>query len=478
MIGILTNNTFKSHNRGALLITANEERTTDTLIRNVSLKIQFNEFSNNSGRYALNVALNNLVTDRQTQEVNITFNQFKNNIITDPFDGELNARSSKSAVAIVSGGNIRINQNRFDNPLTQLQLATHLNNMTTRINASYNWFNIMEPVYDLNYFFIYRDKCNQQWNLVRDSIFDSANRSNLAEIIYWPYACNEKLWFHEASNNLRPPKEFDFTKTTSLGGVFDVGNAVLPARRYTVTSDITIKPNAKMTLKPGTELNFANGIGMLVLGELQIDGVQSSPVRFSLADQKSVNSKRFAEQQRRQELFDSTTLPNLYNDLMNDTDFANTTARNFVKQSFKRFKVELTNGRNSLEGRLIVKINGQRGSVCNRGWSMQNSKIACQQMGLIVDPALYFYRSQLSSVNEGEPILMSEVQCDQLDTSLDECRHTIVGDHTCGHEDDVWIKCLKPTWAGIRLGLNAMPSEMRYAVFQQAGQYDYESGMY
>ena len=107
------------------------------------------------------------------------------------------------------------------------------------------------------------------------------------------------------------------------------------------------------------------------------------------------------------------------------------------------------------------------GTVCNRGWSLQNSKIVCQQLGLMIDPNMHFYRvnSTLGIHQDSiikEPILMSEVQCDYLDTSLIECRHTKLDDHTCDHEDDVWIKCLKPSWAGIRLGLNAMPSKLAY----------------
>lgn len=49
MIGIITNNTFRNHRKGALLITANQSKISDSLIRNVSIKIQFNRFVNNSG---------------------------------------------------------------------------------------------------------------------------------------------------------------------------------------------------------------------------------------------------------------------------------------------------------------------------------------------------------------------------------------------------------------------------------------------
>jgi hypothetical protein len=64
--------------------------------------------------------------------------------------------------------------------------------------------------------------------------------------------------------------------------VYDFGESTLPVSRYTVVNDIIVKPGAKLIIKSGTELNFLNGIGMLVLGELIVDGVISSPVKFTL----------------------------------------------------------------------------------------------------------------------------------------------------------------------------------------------------
>lgn len=69
--------------------------------------------------------------------------------------------------------------------------------------------------------------------------------------------------------------------------------------------------------------------------------------------------------------------------------------------------------------------------------------------------------------------MMSEVQCDPLDTSIFECRHTKQGDHTCTHQDDVWIRCLRPGWAGVRFGMSSERSKIRYATFEGAGQYDF-----
>jgi hypothetical protein len=283
MVGMLTNNTFQNHQRGALLITPSRE--IDTIVRNVSINILFNKFFNNSGRYALNIGLNEFAT-RLFQTINITLNRFEHNTMFEPYEvhGGLNPRSSISAVAILSSSNVALTQNWFNNPNSRIQIGTQLENYTSFINATLNWFSSNTPVYEFQYSLLNRERCNQQWLKVRDQIFDSANRSNLAEIVYWPYSCNERMWSHESSIDLRPPAYFDLTASQALGGVYDIGDNELPSGRYTVVNDIFVKPGAKLRIKAGTELSFMNGVGMLVLGELHIDGYVSSMVKFTLAN--------------------------------------------------------------------------------------------------------------------------------------------------------------------------------------------------
>ena len=236
----------------------------------------------------------------------------------------------------------------------------------------------------------------------------------------------------------------------------------------------------------GTELHFLNGIGILVLGELVIDGVQSSPVRFSLADQTGYNLRAIFSQE--QNLFEpptttttttTTTIP-INSNLSSSSDFLNMSSYssplNSRTSSFT-YGIELVDGRNSNEGRLKIEMNGLSGTVCNRGWTPLNSQIVCQQLGLILDPHLHLYsitrRENDLNQYQAEPILMSEVECDPLDTNIFECKHTSMHEHTCTHLDDVWLRCLQPGWAGIRFGMMAEASKLKYAVFENAGQYDY-----
>lgn len=48
-----------------------------------------------------------------------------------------------------------------------------------------------------------------------------------------------------------------------IGGII-YENSDLPVGTYTVIDDLQISPGAKLTLAPGTRLEFSNGVGMLV----------------------------------------------------------------------------------------------------------------------------------------------------------------------------------------------------------------------
>jgi hypothetical protein len=43
-----------------------------------------------------------------------------------------------------------------------------------------------------------------------------------------------------------------------------IENQDLPPGRYTVTDDLQVVPGAKLSIAPGTQLQFYDGIGMLV----------------------------------------------------------------------------------------------------------------------------------------------------------------------------------------------------------------------
>ena len=59
------------------------------------------------------------------------------------------------------------------------------------------------------------------------------------------------------------------------------------------------------------------------------------------------------------------------------------------------------------------------------------------------------------ATGQEDPILMSNVRCEELDTDLTKCKKSEGEDkflHSCTHANDVGLKCYDVSWSGIRLG--------------------------
>lgn len=81
-----------------------------------------------------------------------------------------------------------------------------------------------------------------------------------------------------------------------------------------------------------------------------------------------------------------------------------------------------------------------------QGWTIQNSALVCQQLGLTFNPE--YGTPTRVTYTELSPIWLSRVMCDELDTSIFNCRAEQQGEFQCDHSQDVFIKCQPPTWSG------------------------------
>jgi hypothetical protein len=342
---------------GGLYISANQSKTTDALIRNMTLDIFYNYFNNNTGRYAAKLELNEL---NQNSYINFTGNRLEHNYMYEPFK-ELNSRSTTSGVLIVSSSKVFVNRNYFHNPMSKIQIGTHLSNSTSIINASNNWFHVFKPVYNIQYYQNDRDFCNSKWYMIKERVFDFSNRSNLAQIVYWPYSCNEH---YDPSSFLEPPQNnFNLFLNNDFGGIYDIGESVLPVDRYMVTHDIIIRPSAKLIIRSGTQLNFFNGIGILVQGELQVEGLSSSQVQFSLANQQLLrlyNMHPDTQYEREFKQYQLRKANGSYTSLNTTIQFNGT---NIFRSFLNTHSLRLVDGTSMYDGRLEVEFKGQRGKT-------------------------------------------------------------------------------------------------------------------
>lgn len=287
-----------------------------------------------------------------------------------------------------------------------------------------DWAYYASPASPTPYFYsLYYDRpdlCFSQWPQIRDRIFDQHNRSNLASIVWYPFLCSDRNITTEIWRCQLPNCGFETTsfrvdpETSTIGGIIDMDYSLSPGR-YTVINDILVRPDKRFTIQ-SSQLEFLNGVGLFVYGELIIQGVDGSPTRLDLFSNKTstsilVNQQKQQEQTQRQ--------------------------------------VMLIDGPSIYEGRLFVTTaKDGSGTVCNHGWTKDNSILVCLSLGMIHDP--HDASFPLMNINQSrinDPIVWSEVDCDLYqDETIEQCRKELV--HTCDHTDDVWIKCLPSSWAG------------------------------
>lgn len=311
-----------------------------------------------------------------------------------------------------------------------------------------DWAYYASPASSIPYYYsLYYDRpelCFSQWPNIRERIFDQHNRSNLAPIIWYPFLCSDRnitteFWHCQLPNCGFETTSFRIDQTTSaIGGIIDTDYNLSPGR-YVVTNDILVKPDKRLTIQ-SSQLEFLNGVGLFVQGELIIQGVDGSPTRLGLFHNKSSTSI-LVNQQKQQE------------------------------QSQR--EIMLIDGPTIYEGRLFVTspIDGS-GTVCNHGWTRENSILVCMLLGFVHDPNDYLYPIMNSNQTiSNDPIIWSEVDCDLThDENLEQCRKETV--HTCDHADDVWIKCLPSSWTGVHVYPTLSKLHLEYVHFDSAGQYD------
>ena len=98
--------------------------------------------------------------------------------------------------------------------------------------------------------------------------------------------------------------------------------------------------------------------------------------------------------------------------------------------------IRLADGKDQHSGRVEIYRNGVWGTVCNSSWTTTNGRVLCQQL----------FRTTTVEVDLGVPsgtgpILMDNVDCSSSVSNLLACSHNGFGYHSCGHAEDVRIKC-------------------------------------
>ncbi|CAG5132059.1 unnamed protein product, partial [Candidula unifasciata] len=426
--GIITNNTFANHSLSTLKIDNGYDLLISRYYRDfpVTFKIFENVFENNMGRYVVNIRLTQYSA---TQNLYCKFNHFLRNEINDSFPF-LNPRSRANAVIVLSSSNIQFRRNNINNPGSLREVATHLVDPSVAIDATENYWGT---------------EINRQadYENVYKSIFDQDDRYNLALITYHPALKTIRLYENYLSDDV-PAYVWQFYRGNVIGGILENTFVCGQGKTLYVDRDIYVFPDKTLLMEAGCKLKFLPSVGMVVHGVLRADGVRrETPLIFDIDDREE-----------------------------------------FIPVENRTATVRLMNGTDEFEGRLEVEINGVWGTVCRDGWIVENSLLACQQLGLVYNPEYPTARLQTPAPT-GTPILMSWVSCDDVDVDLTQCRSVNIDAATCDHSKDVYLRCQLPTWSGITLAAayktdQVQPvqseSQIRFAELNNAGLLDPDTG--
>lgn len=418
---LVEHNLFQHHKQGCLLIRNPDALELESLSSDVL--VTNNRFEFNSGLFVANLGLSQYAGD--AQKLFFTRNWIKQNTIRQPFSSVgLNPRSRVAAVVVVGSSNVNVTRNMIDNPGSNYEIGSQLEDQQLEITAIRNWLGAKSER-DIYY-----------------RLFDRKDRYNLARVAFKPFLLHPTNFDTDAESNI-----VDFVPNFVTPGSREIGGEVTGQEElvesgvYHVTRDIVVHPTGRLTVAFGVTLRFDHSLGMMIGGELVAEGstTPDGSITFSLMDRVVRDN--------------TTTQP---------TEMA----------------VRLVGGSTSGEGRLQVKMGDRWGTVCNEGWTRQSAAVACHQMGLVLNPRDWFVEpSQLqSSMGLDDPVLMSHVDCSALDTDIRSCFHRPTINQTenyCGHDMDVGLRCHDVSWAGLRFGMTAKKSILRSATVERAGLFDY-----
>ena len=283
---------------------------------------------------------------------------------------------------------ISIHHNRFNSQRLSKELCVYImaNSYTSIVNVSLNFWG-----YD-----------NE--NQIKERIYDAQDNYEMALAVFIPFfgSTGELMQGSNQSDGLET-----FGQRYMGGRISSSLHLWSKLSPYVVLSDVTVLPDAKLTIHPGVEIQFGSGVGMLVLGALFVLGNRDNPVTFSLLKKSQRN----------------ISIP-----------------------------VRLVGGKFPWQGRVELLHNGNWTPLSvnetqneTMPFGSNNAKVICEQLGYQASSFISYVARSSTSLRSLGAIL----NCNGNETEINECAlsfHNLTGNST----REVALDCFGRPWGNLR----------------------------